>query len=84
MGLFLMIVGGVAALALGIWLGMGRYDQPPSELDRRLGEKGYRRKTKRHFMYLDYLRGSKGSERKKRGQRSRFRTVAPERRSDEE
>lgn len=85
MGLFLMILGGVAAFALGIWLGLGRYDQSTSELDRRLGEKGHRRKAKRHFMYLDYLRpGSKGSERKKRGRRGRFHTVAPKRRAEEE
>lgn len=84
MTLFLMILGGVAALALGIWLGLGRYDQSPSELDRRLGEKGYRRKAKRHFMYLDYLRpGGKGSERKKRGRQGRFHTVAPKRREEE-
>lgn len=84
MTLFLMILGGVASLALGIWLGLGRYDQSPSDLERRLGEKGQRRKAKRHFMYLDYLRpGSKGSERKKRSQRSRFRTVSPKRPSQD-
>ena len=84
MTLFLMILGGVAAFALGIWLGMGRYDQSTSELDRRLGEKGYRRKAKRHYMWVSYLLpGAKESERKKRGRRGRFHTVAPERKSEE-
>ena len=83
MTLFFMILGGVAALALGIWLGMGRYE-PPSDLDRRLGEKGYRRKAKRHYMWVSYLLpGTKESERKKRGRRGRFHTVAPKRRGEE-
>lgn len=85
MTLFFMILGGVAALALGIWLGLGRYDQSPSEIDRRLGEKGQRRKAKRHYMWVSYLLpGAKESERKKRGRSGRFHTVAPKRRSGDE
>lgn len=85
MTLFLMILGGVAALALGFWLGFGQYNQSQSELERRLGEKGQRRKAKRHYMWVSYLLpGAKESERKKRGRSGRFHTVAPERRSEEE
>ncbi len=71
--LFLKILGGLAAVALGMYLGTGRYSQTHDEISARLGT-GRRRKAKRHFMWLNYLKvGKRGSDRR-RG-RQRFRTA---------
>lgn len=68
MALFLKILGGIAALALGIYLGSGRYAQTPEEVAARLG-KGIPRKAKRHFIWLNLLKvGPRGSDRR-RGRR---------------
>ena len=53
--LFLKILGGVAAVALGIFLGGGRYTQSQAEIEARLGV-GKPRRAKRHFMWLDYFK----------------------------
>ncbi len=84
MVLFLKILGGVAALALGIYLGGGRYTQTPEEVAARLG-KDIPRKAKRHFIWLSFLKvGPRGSDRR-RG-RERFKTAVSRdvaRRSDD-
>ena len=53
--LFLKILGGIAALALGIFLGGGHYTQSQEEIDVRMGS-GKPRRAKRHFMWLNYFR----------------------------
>ena len=84
--LFLKILVGVAALALGIYLGGTRYSQTPEEVSARMG-KGLPRKAKRHFMWLNYLKvGERASER--RGGRGRFKTAVardrPQKRSEDQ
>ena len=83
--LVLKILGGVLALALGVWLGLpGRYEQDQEEIDRLLGRpSGSPRRAKRHFMYLDWLRNDKrGSDRRRAQANRRFRTAAPKRSRD--
>ena len=63
--LFLKILGGIAAVALGIFLGAGRYTQSPEEIEARMGG-GRPRRAKRHFMWLNYLRvEQRGSDRRR-------------------
>jgi hypothetical protein len=71
--LFLKILGGVAALALGVYLGMGEFRQTPEEIEARLGT-GRRRKAKRHFMWLNYLKPQKRAS-ERRAVRHRFKTA---------
>ena len=57
MMLTLKILGGIAALFLGIWLGLpGRYEQSQEEIERTmvLGT-GRTRKVKRHFTPLAWF-----------------------------
>ena len=71
--LFLQILGGIAAVALGIYLGGGRYTQSQAEIEARLGV-GQPRKAKRHFMWLDFLKANeRGSDRRRT--RSHFKTA---------
>ena len=71
--LFLKILGGLGAVALGMFLGTGRYTQTQQEIDVRLGG-GKPRRAKRHFMWLDLLRTSeRGSNRGR--PRARFKTA---------
>jgi hypothetical protein len=71
--LFLKILGGLGAVALGIFLGAGRYTQTQKEIEVRLGG-GKPRRAKRHFMWLDLLRTSeRGSNRGR--PRARFQTA---------
>ncbi len=72
--LFLKILGGVLALALGIYLGLGEFRQTPEEIEARLGT-GRRRKAKRHFIWLNYLKADKRAS-ERRAVRHRFRTAA--------
>lgn len=79
---FLLILGCVLALALGIWLGMpGRYSQTPEEMEQ-LMERGGRlrsRTVQRHFTPLDWWRKDRrASERRIEENRRRFRTATPE------
>ena len=61
--LFLKILGRLGAVALGIFLGAGRYTQPQPEIDVRPGG-GSPRRARGHFMWLDLLRTSeRGSNR---------------------
>ena len=79
MVLFLKILVGVAALALGIYLGGARYTQSPEEVSARMG-KGRPRKAKRHFMWLNYLKvGERASERRR--ERRHFKTAVTRDRS---
>lgn len=75
--LALKILGGIAALALGIWLGMpGRYTQSVEEIEESLGKRGRRRTAKRHFTPLAWFQRqvSSGSTSQKRRDRSRRRS----------
>lgn len=57
--LFLKILGGVLALAIGLYFGSsGRYRHDEDELDKALGEGGYSRKAKTHFTPLGWLRNT--------------------------
>ncbi|MBW3533864.1 MAG: hypothetical protein KY453_01390 [Gemmatimonadetes bacterium] len=79
--LVLKILGGVLALALGVWLGLpGRYEQDEEELERLLQRPGgVHRRAKRHFTPLDWYRNeTKGSDRR-RAETRRFKTAAPKR-----
>ena len=76
----LNIVIGLLAVGLGIYLGRPRrYTRPLDEVDKAFEEgRGRKEWTKRHFTPLDLLRNkSKGSERRREGVRTPFRTVAP-------
>ena len=71
--LFLKILGGFAAVALGIFLGTGRYTQTQEEIEARLGG-GKPRRAKRHFMWLDFLKAKeRGSDRRR--DRQHFKTA---------
>ena len=75
MVLFLKILVGLAAVALGIHLGSGRYTQTTDEIAARLGT-GRPRKAKRHFMWLNYLKADERASDRRRGQAGpRFKTV---------
>jgi hypothetical protein len=76
MVLFLKILGGVAALALGVFLGTGRYTQTTDDIDARLQSSGQPRKTKSHFMWLNYFRAvQRGSDRRRSQSGPRFKTA---------
>jgi len=68
--LFLQILGAVGALALGLYLGAGRYTQTQQEIDVRMGG-GKPRRAKRHFMWLDYFRADERASTRGR-KRQRF------------
>lgn len=73
----LKILGGVAALLLGVWLGLpGRYEQSASEIEKVMSRGGSRRnRVKRAFTPLDWFRrDERGSER--RASRRYFGTAA--------
>ncbi|HEX9885777.1 MAG TPA: hypothetical protein VGA70_04780 [Longimicrobiales bacterium] len=81
--LILKILGGIAALLLGVWLGLpGRYEQSTRDIERAMDQGGAkRRQVKRHFTFINWLhKDRKASERRR--QRSRFKTAAPKRGSD--
>jgi hypothetical protein len=56
--MILYVLGGVAALGLGIWLGLpGRYERDLDEIDRVMDEGGGRRKkVKRHFTPMAWMK----------------------------
>ena len=71
--LFLQILGGLAAVALGFYLGNGRYTQSQEEIEARLGS-GKPRRAKRHFMWLDWIKAEqRGSDRRRT--REHFKTA---------
>ena len=52
---FLQILGGLGAVALGFYLGYAPYSQTQEEIEVRMGSDKPRR-SKRHFMWLDYFK----------------------------
>ena len=60
----LKILGAIAALMFGIWLGRaGTYTRTIEDVDEALGKGNPRNYTKRHFTPLDLLRKAKASNR---------------------
>lgn len=81
--LTLKILGGVAALLLGVWLGLpGRYERDLHEIDKVMEKGGReRKKVARMKTPLDWFRKDpKGSDRRRR--RRPFQTAAPRHRDD--
>ena len=72
--LFLKILGAIAALALGIYLGLpGRFRQTPEEIEQSLGVRRASRKAKRHFTPLDWIRPKdRGSDQRRARGRQPF------------
>lgn len=70
--LFLKIVGGLAALGLGVWLGMpGKFEQTPEQIEDSLGVRRASRKATRHFTPLDWIRPKQRPSDKRRNQGTR-------------
>lgn len=81
----LKILGAVAALLLGIWLGLpGRYERDLREIDKVMEDGGRdRKRVRRVWTPLDWFRKDpKASDRRRSQARRRFRTVAPRRKDD--
>ena len=78
--LFLQVLGGLAAVALGFYLGNGRYTQSQQEIEARLGG-GKPRRAKRHFMWLDYFRADERASDRGRT-RQRFKMVVARDKND--
>ncbi len=85
--LFLQILGALAAVALGFYLGYSPYTQSQEEIEARMGS-GKPRRAKRHFMWLNYFRtDERASTRGRKRQRfqtvvARDKTVVPRRKND--
>ena len=78
--LFLQILGGIAAIGLGVYLGGGQYTQTQGEIEARMGL-GKPRKAKRHFMWLDFLKANeRGSDRRRT--RTHFKTAVARKKED--
>ena len=85
MDVVLLVLAGLAAVALGFWLGLpGKYEQTPDEIEKAMDRGGARRnQVKKVFTPLDWFRKDKrGSQRRIDAGRRRFRTAAPETRSE--
>lgn len=79
--MLIKILLGVAALAIGIWLGLpGRFEQSSEELEQLMARGGSkRRKVKRHFIAIDRFRKDElASDRRRAENRRRFRTAVSE------
>ena len=80
--LFLKILGGLAALGLGLYLGLaGQYRADPHEIERALSGKGSIRRAKRHFTPLGWLRRNEERSshiRRRRAPAGRFNLYSPE------
>lgn len=78
--LTLKILGGVAAVALGIWLGLpGRYQAPTEEMERTMAlGTGRRRKTKRYFTPLAWIQRKVRVTPRTAGRRRAFKLERPE------
>ncbi len=86
--LLLKIIGGIIALALGLYLGLGgRYEPDFEEIEKSLGPGGRPRKVKRHFTLFGWLRQSderpSRTRRRQRGASNRrFNLVLPDSKPD--
>ena len=78
---FLQILGAIAALALGIYLGGGSFTQSQDEIEARLGV-GQPRKAKRHFMWLNYFRTDERASKRRGGTRRHFHMVVGRHKDD--
>lgn len=70
--LTLKIIGALAALGFGLYLGMARdYRQSIDEIDELLGKETKRKSARKHFTFLNLLqkKAEKGSDRRRRGAR---------------
>lgn len=79
--MLIKILIGVAAVALGIWLGLpGRFEQSTEEIEQLMARGGSkRRKVKRHFTPLDWWRkDERASDRRRAESRRHFRTAVPD------
>ncbi len=82
--MLIKIILGIAALGLGIWLGLpGRYEQNDRDIERAMDQGGARRNSVRKvFTPLDWFsRSKRGSARRR--EPSRFSTAAPRSKQDE-
>lgn len=74
--LTLQILGALAALAFGIWLGSaGEYRRNLDEIDQALGEDRPRRRARRHTTFLNAFfrrKAPPSARRRHRGRRSPF------------
>ncbi len=78
--LFLQILGGLAAVALGIFLGSSSFTQSQHEIEARLGV-GKPRRRKSHFMWLDFIKAKeRGSDRRRT--REHFKTAVARTKDD--
>jgi hypothetical protein len=84
--LLLKILGGLAALGLGIYLGLaGQYRPDPDEIERALTGEGRPRRAKRHFTPLGWLRKNEERSshvRRRRAPTGRFNLYSPESKKD--
>ena len=78
--LLLKILLGLAAVGLGIWLGLpGRYEQTQDEIGKAMDRGGAKRnQVKKVFTPLDWLRKDQRAS-VRRSQRRYFKTAAPDR-----
>ncbi len=70
--LVLKIIGAIAALVLGIWLGLGSGSGPTArDVEERLGKDLPRYRATRHFTFLNLLqrKSERGSHRRRKGAR---------------
>jgi hypothetical protein len=78
--LTLKIFGAIAALGIGIWLGMpGRYEQTPEEIARvmELGT-GRRKKVKRHFTPFAWMTRNLSARKSQPKRRGGFTVKSPD------
>lgn len=72
----LLVLGAVAALLVGVWIGMpGRFSQSQEEIEERLEQDGEHAKVRRRETFIGILqkKAQKGSDRRRGGGRSPFR-----------
>ena len=77
---FLQILGALAAVALGFYLGYAPYSQSQEEIEARMGT-GKPRRAKRHFMWLNYFKTDERASTRGRT-RQRFKTAVARDRDD--
>ena len=78
--LFLQILAALAAVALGFYLGYAPYSQSREEIEVRMGG-GKPRRSKRHFMWLNYFKADERASSRGRP-RPRFKMVVGDDKND--